>query len=217
MLKVAAKNGTTDIVLTPHYMAEKMRCAGLDKAQLAKAFDEFKEKVKEQIPNINIYQGAELFSISSIEDCMENDEIITINDTDYVLLEFGFNDNPKRALEISRALQSGGYKVVIAHPERYDFIQQNPRLIVPFLQDGVALQLNADSVLGLNGFAAQDVALSFMENNFATVIASDSHSSISRSPDLSEVYSFVSSNFSPDYAQLLLRTNPLTIIKGKRL
>ena len=217
MLRVAAHNGTTDIVLTPHFLADQMRCSGLGKAELQKRFSEFKSAAQTAMPEVNLYFGAELFGVSNIEDVIEADEIITIDNSNYLLTEFDFEDNPNRALEITEALKGAGYKVIIAHPERYNFIQQNPRLIVPFLENGASLQLNAQSVLGGNGYIAQDVALSFLENNFAAVIASDSHSSAYRTPDLSEIYSFISSNFSPQYAEVLLEINPRAIIRGRRL
>lgn len=217
MLRLAAANGTTDIVLTPHLLTSDMRSFVGNRKALSKIFDDFKAKAATEVPDINVYLGAEVFSASNIEDFLDAEEIIPINDSKYVLTEFSFDDNPKRAIEITRVLNNHGYTVVIAHPERYSFIQYEPRLIVPFLEEGAVLQVNATSVIGESGAIAQDVALSFLENQLATVIASDCHSCYSRSPDLSEAYSFVSSQFSVEYADSLFVCNPLTIINGKRL
>ena len=79
------------------------------------------------------------------------------------------------------------------------------------------MQINATSILGANGPIAEDVALSFLENQLAAAVASDCHSAFYRSPDLSEAYSFVSSQFSTEYAEYLFTYNPLAIINGKRL
>lgn len=217
MLRIAAVNGTTDIVLSPHFLTTDMRSSNLDKKALEARFNNFKSKISEQLPNINLYFGAEVFGVSNIEDFLEDGEIIPINGNKYVLTEFDFDDSPKRALEITKALIGSGYSVVIAHPERYSFVQYEPRLIVPFLEEGAVLQINAASILGANGPIAEDVALSFLENQLAAVVASDCHSAFYRSPDLSEAYSFVSSQFSPEYADNLFTFNPLSIINGKRL
>lgn len=217
MLSIAVANGTTDIVVTPHYLTRDMRSLNFSRAELFEAFATFKAKAAERFPGLNLYFGAEVFAVSNIEEYIESKQIITINNTKYVLLEFDFGDSALRALEITKVLQEAGYKVIIAHPERYDFMKSNPRQIVPFLELGAILQVNSTSILGNSGLASQDVALSLLENGLAAIVASDAHSIYNRRPDLSEAYSFVSSNFSFEYADDLFNNNPLAIIKGQRL
>ena len=136
MLKMAVNNGTTDIVATPHYLADKLRCAGLGASELKAQFDELKEVAERRVPGINLHFGAEMYGVGTIESIIRSGDVVTLNNNGYVLTEFAFNDSPKRALEIVKVLQNAGYKVVIAHPERYVFVKENPRLIVPFLETG---------------------------------------------------------------------------------
>jgi protein-tyrosine phosphatase len=217
MLKIAHSNGTTGIVLTPHYLTRDMRSHRLKKQELIQRFEIFRDAVATEIPDIKLYMGAEMFGVSNIEDVIEYDMIIPINGTRYVLTEFGFSDYLQRALEVTNKLITAGYTPIIAHPERYSFIQRNPRDIVQFLEKGAVLQINSSSLAGHNGALTQDVALSFIENDLAAIVASDAHSTYQRVPDLSEVYSFISSNFSPAYAEDLMYNNPLNIVKGKML
>lgn len=217
MLKIAVKNGTSDIVATPHYLADNLRCAGLSASELKARFDVLKEAAAKHVPDINLHFGAEMYSVGNIESVIKSGNVISIDNNGYVLVEFAFNDSPKRALEIVRVLQTAGYNVVIAHPERYVFVKDNPRLIVPFLETGALLQINPQSILGDCDPVEQDVALSFLENSLAAVVASDSHSVFKRSPDMSDAYSFVFLNFSPDYAERLFHHNPKAIINGEKL
>ncbi len=217
MLRIAKTNGTTDLVLTPHYLVKDNRSDKMTKKDILSRFEAFKEAAAAQCPDINLYMGAEMFAVSNIEDVVDDDGLITINNTKYVLLEFGFDDFLARALDVADALVQKGYTPIIAHPERYSFIQRNPRDIVKFLDRGAILQSNVCSLAGYNGLTAQDIALSFLENGLVSVIASDAHSTYQRVPDLSEAYAFVSANFSSDYAEDLFYNNPLTVIRGKRL
>ena len=217
MLKIAAENGTTDIVLTPHYLTNDMRSSKLSKEQLEQRFKLFSESAKAFYPNINLYMGAEVFGANNIEDVIADNQLITINNTQYVLIEFGFNDQLPRALEICNTLLDNQYIPKIAHPERYSFIQRNPRDIINFLEKGALLQINTSSLAGDLGEMVQDVALSFVENSLVAIIASDCHSTFQRNPDLSEAYSFISSTFSSAYAEDLVHYNPLAILKGKRI
>lgn len=217
MLRIAKSNGTTDLVLTPHYLVRDSRSDGLSKREIKSRFNTFKEAAEAQCPGISLYLGAETFAVSNIEDVLDDDGLITVNNTNYVLLEFGFNDFVSRTLKITEVLSQNGYIPIIVHPERYLFIQRNPRDIIKYLEQGAILQVNTCSLAGYNGPLAQDVALSFLENGLASAIASDAHSTYQRVPDLSETYSFVSANFSSDYAEDLFYENPMTILKGKRL
>lgn len=217
MLRMAASNGTVDIVATPHYLADNHRCAGFNASELRASFNELKQIAAARVPEINLHFGAEMYSVGNIESVIKSGDIISLNDNGYVLTEFAFNDSPKRALEIVRVLQRSGYNVVIAHPERYVFVKENPRLIVPFLETGALLQINPQSILGDCDPVEQDVALSFLENGLAAVVASDCHSAFRRSPDLSDAYSFVFLNFSPEYADRLFYNNPQAIIRGEKL
>ncbi len=216
MLKIAARNGTTDVVLTPHYLAKDVRSMNYNKKEIKAVYDAFRQAVAEQMPKMKLYLGAEMFAVSNVEDVIADDQLITINDTNYVLVEFGFNDYHSRVVKVVETLNDMGYIPIIAHPERYAFIQQNPRKIIDFLEKGAVLQINTTSVLGASGSSAQDVALSFLENRLAAVVASDSHSTYQRVPDLSEAYEFISSNISYGYAEDLFYNNPLAIINGKR-
>ena len=217
MLGVAVANGTTDIVLTPHYLVHDMRSYGYPKDVLTSRFESFREAASQKYPSLKLYLGAETFGVNNIEDFIEDGKMLPINGTKYILLEFAFDDRPARALEVVKSVMNSGYYVIIAHPERYDFIQSNPRLIVPFLEAGAVLQINATSVTGQAGFAARDVALSFLENRLASIVASDCHSLFQRSPDMSEAYSYISSELSPEYAEDLFNNNPVLVLKGRRI
>lgn len=215
MLDIAASNGTSHIVLTPHYLTRYDNFARLKKNDILSRFETFKETAAAQYPGLKLYSGAELFAVSNIDDVIEDDQIIPINETKYVLTEFGFEDRLSRTTNVVSALISHGYVPILAHPERYRFIQRNPRDIVKFLEMGCLIQINTTSLSGYSGRLAQDVALSFLENNLVTAVASDSHSMYQRVPNLSEAYAFVSSNFSNAYAEDIFYNNPLAIINGK--
>lgn len=217
MLGIAVSNGTSHIVLTPHYLTRDMRSYGLKKEELFQRFERFCEAASVRYPDLKLYLGAEMFGANNIEDIIENDRIIPINGTKYVLTEFSFGDYLPRALDVTEVLIANGYVPIIAHPERYPFIQRNPRDIIRFLEKGAMLQINATSLDNRSGSLTRDVALLFLENRLAVAISSDCHSTYQRIPDLSEAYAFVSSNFSSVYAEDLFYNNPLAVVMGKRL
>ena len=217
MLKIAANNGTTDIVLTPHYLARGMRTHKMNKADLERIFLMFKEVAAGHYPKLNLYMGAEIFGVGNIDEVIADGQLITLNNTDYCLVEFAFHDHLQRAISVLDTLVQHGYKPIVAHPERYQFIQDQPRDVFRMLDKGALLQVNHTSLEGLSGPAAQDVAMLLLEDSLVACVSSDAHSTFQRTPDLSEAYEFVSSTFSPEYAEDLFFNNPNAILMGKRV
>lgn len=217
MLNIAVSNGTSHLVLTPHYLTNDNRSQGIKKEELCSRFELFREVAAVRYPQLNLYLGAEMFAVSNIEDVIADDRIIPINGTKYVLTEFKFNDYAVRALEITDVLLESGYTPVIAHPERYSFLQSDPSCVVKFIERGAVFQINATSMANYSSLGIRDFAFYLLDNEFASVIASDCHSTYQRKPDLSEAYAFVSSSFSSAYAEDLFFNNPLSIINGKRI
>lgn len=215
MLDVALSNGTTDVVLTPHYLSNDMRSFGFPKEELLNRFEELRKVAEEKYDGLKLYMGAETFAAANILEYVEQEAVITLNNTRYILLEFGFDDTVSRAMTVMRELHRLGYIAVIAHPERYQFFLNDPKSVLSFLDEGALLQINAESIMGKNGHASRGMALSLIDSGLAAVVASDSHSAIFRSPDLSEAYSFVSSAYDLDFAEALFERNPRIILQDK--
>ena len=215
MLDYAYSNGTTDIVLTPHYLNNDLRSTGASKDELVRRFDDLKAAANDKFKGLNLYLGAETFAAANILDCAEKGLLLPINNTRYLLLEFGFDDTVSRALTVMRELHRMGYISVIAHPERYEFFLKGPQHILTFLDEGALLQINAESIMGRNGRASREMALTLIDSGLAAVVASDAHSVEFRTPDLSEAYSFVSSNYDTEFAEALFERNPKIILDNK--
>jgi protein-tyrosine phosphatase len=77
-----------------------------------------------------------------------------------------------------------GIVPIIAHAERYYFVQKNVRFLVPLIERGVAVQVTAGSLLGDAGPSVQRTAEKLIVDNLAHVLASDSHSVDRRPPML---------------------------------
>lgn len=215
MVSLAQSNGTTDIVLTPHYLLRDRRLGFINKDEILYKFDAFNAKVKERYPEIRLYCGAEMFAVNNVEDVINDKQLITINNSRYVLVEFGFRDSLERTLDVVSKLVSFGLVPIIAHPERYDFLKETPIDAEKFLQKGALLQINATSIFGLSGEDAQRVVMEFLKRKWVSFASSDAHNPYRRIPDLSEGYSFVLDNFGEIVAKDIFYNNPLAVIHDK--
>ncbi len=215
MVETAFSNGTTDLVLTPHYLNNDLRSMGASKDDILRRFEDLRLAAESKFEGLKLYIGAETFAATNILECAERGVLLPINNTRYLLLEFGFDDTASRALTITRELNRLGYTAIIAHPERYSFFLNDPKKILSFLDEGALLQINADSVMGRNGSSSREMALSLIDSGLAAFVASDAHSIHYRSPDLAEAYSFVASTYDSEFAEALFERNPMIILQDK--
>lgn len=217
MLEIASSNGTTHIVLTPHYLTNDHSFKKFNKQALESRFESFSLEAKQMYPELNLYLGAETVAVSNFRDVLAEEQLITINNSRYVLLEFGFDDRFERALRVTDKILSLDFVPIVAHPERYHFIQRNPELLMELRSYGALLQLNSTSLFGLSGDKAQRIAFEALENRAAQFIASDSHSVHMRNPNLAECYMTVASGFGQQMAEELFYINPLAVINDEYL
>lgn len=183
MLRIAEKDGTTDIVATPHY------CIGYGE----ESYDSVKERVlslrsqlqKENI-NINIHFGQEVYFSNRLLDDLEEGVIGTINGGRYLLIELNMKEFERDVLDTLYELKLQGIIPIIAHPERYSYIQRHPRLINDFINEGCLFQLNAGSITGRHGEKAKESAKELLKNNIYSFIGSDGHNITTRKTEISE-------------------------------
>lgn len=103
-------------------------------------------------------------------------EASTLGGSSAVLVELPFHGWPLYTDQALFDLLSAGYRPVMAHPERYSAVQENPELAIELAERGIPLQLTFGSITGLFGKGAKRVSEILMERDAVTVLASDAHS-----------------------------------------
>lgn len=213
MLRLAYESGTKIAVATPHYYNAFQCTQRLNRFGVAAAFEKLNEYVKKNEIPIKLCLGAELFGVNSISQLIKSGEIISLNGSRYVLIEFDFNDDFQRVRYCISQLISSGYIPVIAHPERYYFIHSDPSNIFWLLENGCLLQVNKGSIFGRYGEEECECSRWLIRNRFAFAVASDAHSPFRRTTDMSRAYRWVTEHFDGKYADELFDLNPKKILK----
>lgn len=183
MLRTAEKDGITEIVATPHF------CRGYGEAP----YDEVKEMV-ENLNKVALNEGIKIkinygqevyYSESMIED-YKNGTIGTINDSRYMLFELPMGKFESETFDIIYELQVLGITPVLAHPERYKFIMEEPSFINKFIDEGVLFQMNAGSITGNFAGKVKKTASILLEHGIYNFIGSDAHNDANRRANISE-------------------------------
>lgn len=206
LLKQAAEEGITDVCITPHFIKGgpyKKR-----KKELMELFSRFKEETKDI--GIRLYLGNELFIDSQLDELLLNEEICSMNESEYVLIEFPF-DRYRSEYDEYLYNVSLNYKIIIAHPERYGYVQKDIRFTERWTDEGYYLQSNQDS---LKYRETRKVIYSLIEKGKLSFLASDCHNLL-RPLHLSDAYAQISRKFSKETAELLMNINPMRVIKDE--
>lgn len=169
-----------------------------------------------QIP-VELYPGMELYYDEHLCEKLDHREVIPMNQGSYILLEFDFREHPEQVHQAVRQVQEKGYRIILAHPERYDFMQDNPELIYDLIQRDCAMQINKGSIFGEFGACAGRLAYGMLRSNLVQVIASDAHGYAGRTISMERISRFLRTEFSTEYADLLLKENPNRIIRNEEI
>lgn len=214
MLTMAAEAGVTDMIATPHCNMQ----GTFDNYYNQQYIETFRE-VEKAIHNlrlpIHLYPGAEVFVTEDLPELIKKGKILTLNGGDYMLLEFDFYDNVEFANEMLDKVCKMGIRPVIAHPERYFFVQQRPRTVYEWYEKGYVLQCNKGSFTGRFGKHCAKMANELLDRKLVSVIASDAHRSYHRTPVMTDAYEELAGVIDANYLELLFEENPRRILRDE--
>ena len=106
---------------------------------------------------------------------LSNKEVIPIIGN-HVLVEMSYFQPPINMNELLFKLQSNSYIPILAHPERYGYLQTKDLEKYKELKTrGCKFQLNMLSLVGHYGAGIQKIAESLLENKMIDFISSDAH------------------------------------------
>lgn len=208
MARLAANCGVTAIVATPHCVDGGIRQIHDRVLLLRDAMEDV------GIP-VRLYMGMELFGTADTARLLSGGRLLTLNGSRYPLIEFSFHGTGEAETEILEDVLREGFVPVVAHPERYAYIQEEPRIINEWKAMGCLFQINRGSLLGRFGSNAWHMGWELVKRGFATVIASDGHSARMRTPWMGDIREKLSREVSPDAARWLLDHNPNRILNNQ--
>ncbi|MCD7809654.1 MAG: hypothetical protein LUH02_09940 [Erysipelotrichaceae bacterium] len=214
-LEKAKNMGIVGIAATPHLVCGKHN--GDDILRFKARIDE----LKQMSPDITIYQGAELFLNDEYIDQLKNHWVIPYEGTNTLLCEFDIRKNHHSNDEFEDRLyevRQAGYKVLIAHIERYFRGGIDIERVENLVDNGYMIQVNSTSFLGVHGKTMQDNVYELLRHNLIHCIATDTHRPNSeRSPNLDKVYQQLQKELTQDDLDILMYRNPMHILSNENI
>lgn len=198
MLREEIKQGISDVVLTPHYYAERETPQNflLRRAEACeKLYNAMTTSPEgEQLPRLFI--GAEVRMFSGISN-MELLPELSVRGTDYILLEMPFEPWPESVFRELREIGARGLSPVIAHLEAYRRLQKGTDNMERLMDSGVLIQCNAEFFL--QGFKSRK-AFQLLKEGRIQLLGSDCHNMTSRPPNLGKALKVIEKKMGEDVA-----------------
>ncbi len=214
LLRQAFEDGTRGVFLTPHYRGRYRKHTG---EFLNEAFASFREQVRQELPELELYLGQEVYFESEAGEKLRSGQVLTMAGSAYVLLEFPPSVPRSRVLEGIDHLTEWGYTPIIAHAERYRVFRDQKELAREAVQMGALIQLNADSILGAQGWGIRLYCRRLLKQGLAHFVASDAHDPESRPPLLDKCRRHIEKHHGTEYAEALFSENPRAVIENRMI
>lgn len=215
MIRTAADSGVAGIVATPHFRGEQRSLHDL--GVLLDRFQRLEKAVGDAGLPVKLYPGAEILCMPQTFELARRRELPTLGDTNYLLCEFFFDEHPSFMDEMLACIAECGYIPVVAHPERYLTIQDDPRTVARWFRQGYLIQLNKGSILGAFGYETRNTAEWILSRGLAHLVASDAHGERRRTTDMGPLRQRLLERFPEAYVNVLMDINPARLIRGEQM
>lgn len=206
MAKMAIDEGITEMIVTPHY-----KRPGYINEKVPDAYEALKNELAKQNLNLKLYLGNEIYlSEDNVMDLLEK-KAYTLNDGPYVLVELPFRHYFPFHDALLHQLQLKGYKVILAHVERYEVLINQPHRIKELVERNMYIQLTSNALLNKK---TRKIGLKWIRAGWVHLISTDAHGVTGRKPSIKKAYNLVLEKTGKEHADLLFVHNPKAVLNG---
>ena len=173
MIKHEIAIGVDEIICTPHHIYTRYECTV---EVIKERFNFLNDEVKRLNLPTTLYLGQEIYFThkENILQMLKEGKLLTLNNTNRILLEFSFTREPEDVLDVIYNFSVNGYEVIIAHVERYEWMTLDK--VKALRSEEAKIQINSNSILGLTGGKEKRFVKKLLKLDLVDYVASDTHS-----------------------------------------
>ena len=169
LIKKMQELGYSKVITTPHVMSDFYKNSS---EIILKGLADIRSELKLQNINMDIAAAAEYYIDYDFERKIGKETFLTFGDN-YILVELSFMEAPRNLFDIIFKLQLEGYKVVLAHPERYHYFERKD--YEDLVSRGVLLQINWLSLIGYYSPQIKNKTEDLIAQNMVSFVGTDCH------------------------------------------
>ncbi len=209
MLDTASAMGFRTIVATPHLVE---RLAPAYESRVQDAFRDIQACAHEK--GIELISGFEVRLLPDLPKRLLCGEPIALGQSRAVLIDLPFIDWPYYVDNVLFEVQTAGFQPILAHPERYPKIQNDPSIGLKLAERGIALQVTIGSFSGIFGKRAKRTAEELIALGAVHLVAADAHSAGHRLAAVPQGLQRLAELVGDDAFQTLTGASPRALLAG---
>lgn len=214
LIKEAKSQGFKGIILTPHYRENYFET---NIPEINVWLKVIKDNLKEKGIEIDLYLGNEIYFTENIMELLIDGKASTINNTSYVLFDMPLNIEPENLYNVIYSLKENKLIPILAHPERYKFIQREPELINDLIENGVLMQCDYGSILGQYGEKAEIIVRKMIESKMVHFLGSNVHRQGTTYKAIPHAIEAIKEIIGEEELEKLTTTNPMLVVQNKKI
>lgn len=169
------KLGYKKIITTPHVMSDYY--PNTEDGILNK-LEETRTLITKQKINIKLEAAAEYYLDENLIAKLSNKKKLLTFGDNYLLFETSFYNKPAFLEEAIFSMNTNGYQPILAHPERYSYLEGDQELLEKLKSMNLLFQMN---ILSLAGFYSNEVkkfAIKLLKANMIDFVGTDCHNTL---------------------------------------
>jgi protein-tyrosine phosphatase len=203
----ALAEGVNEMIVTPHFVNDR------DYQNHARAqFELLSRTLEQEQINLKISLGNEIHlseeNMAAIFSGLAN----TMGNSDYLLIELPTNHFYDFHETFLYNLQARGYKIILAHIERYRIFKEQPQKLGKLVEQGIFAQVTSKYLLEGK---TRKKGLDWIKSGWIHIIASDAHDLSFRPPLMKAAYKLIEKRFGQCAAIWLFEENPRAILENR--
>jgi protein-tyrosine phosphatase len=200
MFEIAVSEGLSHVVLTPHFQPGKYN----EQDKILTQFEELISVINQKYPEMKVRLGQEIYLSEESVDAIIGKEVYMMADTNYLLIELSTLQFFPVFEAMIYQIQMQGYKIILAHVERYDYMFERPELFDIFKGRGCLMQINASAIVS---HRQKKKLLQLIADGYIQFISTDCHDTHRRIPRIKEAYALIEKKFGSEKAHELFYKN----------
>jgi len=160
LIRALKELGYKKLITTPHIMADRYKNTP---EIILSGIEKLKKTLKNHKIDMEIEAAAEYLIDDLFPEKMKEGNLLTMGDN-YILVELSYFTEPPNLNNVFFELQTNGYNIILAHPERYIYWHDKPKKYQDLYDRGIFLQLNINSLTGWYSKESMRIAQKLIDN-----------------------------------------------------
>lgn len=205
------QNGYSDVFGTCHYNEKFFDI----RPQIIKnKCDEVNDILSKEKIDLKIHPASEIYFTKKTYSSLKKNRASRLSNSHYALIEFDVLKMDKFYEKHLLKIIKMGIRPIIAHVERYFYVQEDPQIIKKLREMGCLIQINFYNV-DFNEYKENETAMCLLKKHLVDFVATDCHSLDDRSPNISNNLMILRQIVDKEYADKILIENPKKVLEDQ--